>query len=126
MDNQIKRKVLFLLGCIPVRLILAYLISKSIVNKTLQNLITVLLLGISIGFALIYIFKLRDTGLEVFGDKIWWDHLRPIHSFMYGLAAYLLYNNSDKASLVILIDTFIGLGAYLMKNYVILKSWNIY
>jgi hypothetical protein len=113
MDNNLKRRILFLLGCIPTRLLFAYIINKSILdkNETLQNIITILLLGISVGFALIYIFKLRETGPEVFGDKIWWNHLRPIHSIMYGLAAL----NYDKASLIIVIDTLIGLGAYLLK-----------
>jgi hypothetical protein len=117
MDNQLKRRFLFLLGCIPTRLFLAYLINKSILDKNLvlQKIITVILASISIGFAIIYIFKLRETGPEVFGDKIWWNHLRPIHSFMYGLAAYLLYNNNNGSSLIIVMDTFIGLSAYLMK-----------
>ena len=29
--------------------------------------------------------NLRKTGLEVFGDKIWWNNLRPIHGILYGL-----------------------------------------
>lgn len=119
MDNAIKRRILFLLGCIPTRFFLAYTLRYSVsknTNPIIHKILILLLTCISIGFAVIYIFNLRDTGAEVFGDKIWWNHLRPVHSLMYGLAGFLLYfNNIEMSSLVIFIDTLIGLTAHLTK-----------
>ena len=43
--------------------------------------------GISIGFFTIWAFGLRKTGAEVFGARIWWNDLRPVHALLYALFA---------------------------------------
>lgn len=45
-------------------------------------------LFIGIGFITLYTFGWRKTGREVFGDKIWWNDLRPLHGTLYLLFAY--------------------------------------
>ena len=108
MDNLSKRLILFLVGCIGTRFSLAYFI-KTHDNKY-RNILIGLLCIIGMGFIYIYMNNLRKTGIEVFGDKIWWNDLRPLHGVLYLLAATLLYNNNNKdAYLIIFIDTLIGL-----------------
>ncbi len=63
---------------------------------------------ISFGFAYIYWFKLRETGSETFGERIWWNDLRPVHSFLYFLFAYLALTHPDIAWIALAIDVFIG------------------
>ena len=42
----------------------------------------------AIGFIYIYFTGIRQSGLETFGDKIWWNNLRPIYAILYCLFAY--------------------------------------
>lgn len=101
-----KRIFLFLVLCIPSRLLLTYLTYKQLVPG-------LLLLGIGVSFWLIYLLGLRKTGAETFGDTIWWDNLRPIHGTNYIIAGitgryeYLLF------------DTIVGLMAFLFHHNLI-------
>jgi hypothetical protein len=110
MNNLSKRLFLFLIGCIGARFSLTYLIKTH--NIKYRNMLIGLLCLIGIGFLYIYINDLRKTGIEVFGDKIWWNHLRPIHGILYLLTAIFLYNNNKDAYLIIFTDTLIGLIAF--------------
>lgn len=109
-----KRVLLFLLGCIPTRLLITY-IAKT--HLELLPYMAVIAAITSIGFMSIYIFKLRKTGPEVFGDVIWWDSLRPIHSILWGLFAYLAFTNNKDAWKISLFDTLFGLISYIIHNY---------
>ena len=42
----------------------------------------------AIGFIYIYLTGIRQSCPETFGDKIWWNNLRPIHEILYCLFAY--------------------------------------
>ena len=61
------------------------------------------------GFLYIYLGGIRKTGGETFGQKIWWDKLRPIHAFMFYLFAYLAITKNKKAYLVLFTDAMLGL-----------------
>lgn len=81
---------------------------------------------ISIGFAYIYIFNKRKTGNETFGKKIWWNNLRPIHSLLYLIFAYLAINKKKTAYIPLLFDVIIGLISFLIYHYSIgsfVKLW---
>ena len=101
-----KRIFLFLVFCIPSRLLLTYLTYKHLVHG-------LLLVCIGISFWLIYLLGLREKGLETFGEKIWWNNLRPIHGTNYiisgitGRYEYLLF------------DTLIGLFSFLSHHNII-------
>lgn len=118
-----KRFLLFLLGCIPSRLLISYLAFISNKNQILKIILSLFLLSISISFILIYIFKLRDTGLETMGNKIWWNSLRPLHGLLYGLSGLIiLFNLFNKksniySSLILLLDTLIGLISFIIFHY---------
>lgn len=100
MNNIQKRFLLFLLGCIPTRLAITYL-AKTISIQYLPILGYLALIP-AIGFAYLYLSGTRKTGAEVFGDKIWWNDLRPIHSLFYFLFAYNAINKVKNAWLYLL------------------------
>ena len=66
-------------------------------------------------FYILFIGK-RDTGREVFGEKIWWNSLRPIHMILWALFAYLAITGSRNAWIVLLIDTMFGLASFLIHH----------
>lgn len=84
------RRILFIFGCLPLRMFIANL------ARTRIDLLPWMALGataISIGFFTIWAFGLRKTGPEVFGARIWWNDLRPVHALLYGLFAWAAVNN---------------------------------
>lgn len=114
MNNIQKRFLLFLLGCIPTRIFLVLLST----NKIFLPIIGYLALVIAIGFFYLYISGSRKTGPEVFGDKIWWNYLRPIHGILY----FLFFINAtiyhNPLSYVYLIaDVIIGLISFIIYHY---------
>ena len=66
----------------------------------------------AIGFAVIYMGGYRKTGLEVAGEKIWWNDMRPVHSALYGLFAYSAITKNAHAWIFLLMDTLLGLGNF--------------
>ena len=71
----------------------------------------------AIGFIIIYLTKSRTTGAEVFGGKIWWNDLRPIHSLLYGLFAYNAINQKKSSWIYLLVDVIIGLLSFVIHHY---------
>jgi len=114
MDNIHKRFLLFLIGCIGTRTLFVF-IAKNIRSDYLPYLGYLAMLP-AIGMLYIYITKSRPTGPEVFGDKIWWDSLRPVHSLLYGLFAYHAINQNANSYKYLLADVSIGLIAFLMHH----------
>ena len=68
----------------------------------------------AIGFMLIYIFKLRQTGPEVSGELIWWDELRPLHALLWGTFAYLALKSNLNAWKVLMTDTMVGFFSFVI------------
>lgn len=116
MINPLKiRFFLFLVFCIGSRLLLTA-ISAVASGWVLTLLGMVALLPVIGWFYIIFIGK-RDTGMEVFGEKIWWKSLRPIHMLLWGLFAYLAINRNRNSWIVLLIDTLFGLSAFLIHHW---------
>jgi len=103
--------LLFLIGCIGTRTLLAVL-AKNISPDYLP-LMGVGGLAISFGLMYFYLSGTRTTGPETFGDKIWWNHLRPVHSTLYLLFAILAFQKSKYAWVPLAIDVCIGIVAFL-------------
>jgi hypothetical protein len=106
---ETKRYLLFLLGCIGTRLLLtwfSYFLNFNLILPIITGLI-------SIGFITIYLTGIRKTGAEVFGEKIWWNSLRPIHGLLYLLFTLLYLKGYNNAWIILLVDTLIGLTAFL-------------
>ena len=115
MNTIQKRFTLFLFGCIGLRSLLVY-IAKTTDVKYLQ-LMGYLAIIPAIGFSYIFLTGSRKTGGEVFGGKIWWNKLRPVHAILYGLFAYNAINKNKQAWIYLLIDVIIGLISFIGYHY---------
>ncbi len=105
-----KRMLLFVVGCLGARLLLAY-IAKT-VSKDWLRILGYLALIPAAGFLYIYLTGSRKTGAEVFGDRIWWNSLRPIHAVLYLLFAILAIAQYTCAWKVLLADVILGAIAF--------------
>jgi hypothetical protein len=115
--NQLQKRILlFLIGCIGVRSLFV-IIAKTINTNYLKYLGYLAVLP-AIGFMYIYITGTRDSGPETFGDKIWWNNLRPIHAILYLLFAYNAIIGNKQAWIYLLIDVVFGLISFLLYHYV--------
>lgn len=115
MNTIQKRFLLFLIGCIGTRSLFV-LLAKNAGTKYLPLLGYLALLP-AIGFIYIYLTGSRTTGAEVFGEKIWWNDLRPIHSLLYFLFAYNAIKGNTDSWVYLLIDVVFGLLSFLIFHY---------
>ena len=108
--------LMFLIGCIGARFLFV-IIAMYISTKYLKYLGYLALLPAT-GFMYIYLTGARKTGVGAFGEKIWWTHLRPIHSILYFLFAYNAIIGNKHAWIYLLADVSIGLIGFLIQHYV--------
>jgi ABC-type iron transport system FetAB permease component len=114
--NTIQRRfTLFLFGCIFVRVLITIL-AKQIDPSYLPYMGFIALFP-AFGFLFIFLTGSRKTGLEVEGDKIWWNCLRPLHSLLYFLFAYNAIFKNPNSWQFLAIDVSIGLISFLMYHY---------
>ncbi len=100
---------LFLLGCIPVRVLFIYL-STVLPGKTIS--LPFLLMGL--GFLFLYFTNGRMNAPESSTGKTWWAKLRIFHGLLYVSAAVLAFNESKFVWVPLLIDVVFGFIAYLV------------
>jgi hypothetical protein len=110
-NNLQKRFLLFLIGCIGTRSLFVYLAKTA--SKTILKYMGFIATLIGLGFFYIFLTNSRTTGPEVFGDKIWWNNLRPIHGLLYLLFAYNAIQGNRNSWIYLLIDVLIGLFSFL-------------
>jgi hypothetical protein len=115
MNNIQKRFLLFLIGCIGMRALFVFIAKKS--NVTYLPYLGYSALLPAFGFAYIYLTGSRKRGEEVFGEKIWWNDLRPLHSLLYFLFAYNAIIGNKNSWIYLLIDVIIGLFSFLVFHY---------
>lgn len=115
MNNIQKRFLLFLVGCIGLRTLFV-IIAKNISVTYLKYLGYAAILP-AVGFMYIFLSGTRKTGSEVFGEKIWWNDLRPIHSLLYLLFAYNAITGNTQSWIYLLVDVLIGLVAFINFHY---------
>lgn len=116
MNHLQQRFLMFLIGCIGVRSLFV-VIAKYIDPKYLKYLGYLALLP-AIGFMYIYVTGSRKTGAEVFGEDIWWNNLRPVHSILYFLFAYNAIIGNNQSWIYLLVDVLIGLISFLIHHSV--------
>jgi hypothetical protein len=115
MNTIQKRFLLFLFGCIGTRSLFVYL--AKIASKTYLQYMGYIAILPAIGFIYLFLSGSRKTGAEVFGDKIWWNDLRPLHGLLYSLFAYNAITGNNFAWIYLLIDVIIGLISFLVFHY---------
>ena len=116
MTNLHKRFLLFLLLCIPTRFMMAYA-AKQASSKTL-NLMGWIALLPACGFMYIYLTNSRKTGGETFGEQIWWNSLRPIHSLFYFAFAFLALKDVKFAYKALVLDLILGFVSFTTKHLI--------
>lgn len=105
--------LLFIFVCMGIRLSMAYL-AKRISGKYLQ-LMGYIMTVPSFGFAYIYVTGNRKEG--GFGQKAWWNDLRPVHSVLYGLFAWNAINKRSYSWIFLFADAIFGLISFLTHYY---------
>jgi len=115
MNTITKRMLLFLVACIGTRSFLV-LLSKNLPVDMLPFAGYIALLP-AFGFAYLYLTGSRKTGPEVFGEKIWWDDLRPVHSLLYFSFAIGAIQKNKRAWLFLLFDVLLGLASFLIYHF---------
>lgn len=102
--------LLFTVGCLPARLLLALVVLHW--TALPEKAAAALALATAAGFTVIYLLGLRRYGRETFGDPIWWDHLRPLHAAAYAAVAALLWRgHRGSAAAVLFLDAGVGIAA---------------
>ena len=114
MNNIQLRFILFLGLCIVIRIIFV-LIAKYI-NRNLLPYLGIISLIPALGFIIIYLGNYRKKGGEVFGDKIWWNDLRPLHSLLYFTFSYMALTNTPNAYKALILDALIGFISFTLHH----------
>ena len=106
---SLSRALLFWIGCIGTRSLAAWVAYAAPRFLPYMGAIAAV---IAAGFLSIYLGGLRTTGPEVFGARIWWNDLRPIHATLYGVFAYAALKGNSNAWIVLATDTLLGALAW--------------
>lgn len=107
-------KLLFLFGCIPVRLLIAALTYK--IDEKYLPYLAVVFLAIGISFIYLYLSNSRLKAPEA-GGETWWKNLRPIHGMLYITAGIYALKKSRTAAILLVVDVIFGLAAFIQHNY---------
>lgn len=104
------RAALFLIGCMGSRAALAY--AAHAAPEWALRAMGVAGLLVAAAFFAIFAGGWRSTGPEVFGDRIWWDDLRPVHGGLYLAFAALALRGRRAAWVPLALDVAVGLAAF--------------
>lgn len=105
----------FLVGCVGSRILFS--LALQFAPEILLSLLCGLCIVISVGFMIVWATGIRQKK-GAFDNPIWWNPLRLVHASMYILTAWFLFTKKQYlASTVILLDTSIGMLAYLINHY---------
>ena len=110
-----KRVMLFLLACIPARIILASI--PCYINKKYLRCYGLVLLVLSLGFLYLYFNNLRLNAPEG-GGKTWWSQYRLIHGLLYLSAAIYAIQEKRTAWVPLTIDVAFGLGLFIQHHFI--------
>lgn len=110
--DKIKIILYFLFGCMFARLLMVYI--AKIININYLPYYGVITLIISVMFLKNYINNYNfETGF--FGNKVWWNNNRLIHSLLYFIFSIMAFYKNKKAWIVLLIDALFGLITFIFK-----------
>ena len=102
-----KSILLFLLGCIPFRILMA--IAPKILEKDYLPYYGIILLTIALGF-------LYLEAPEA-GGKTWWANLRIVHGLLYLIASILALQSNSDAWIPLAMDVFFGLFSFINHHF---------
>ena len=118
-----ERILTFLFGCILLRSIFVYL-AYFFKNKHEYFLYLLAIVCFFIGLSMILIYfgvgrESADKQLLGWNDDdsvLWWNDLRPIHGSLFILFAILTALNYDNTWIILLVDTLIGISAWIIHH----------
>lgn len=87
-------------------------------NGKLLKLLAIIGSIISFGFMFIYITGIRNTGVETMGRPIWWNHLRPVHSFFFASFAIMAFIGNKNAHIPLALDVIVGFSSFVAKYFI--------
>lgn len=109
------RLLLFLLACIPARIILA--IIPCYINFNYIRYYGFALLMVSLGFLYLYFNNLRLNAREG-GGKTWWYQHRLMHGLLYLAASIYAIQKNRLAWVPLTIDVAFGLGLFIQHHFI--------
>jgi|TARA_B110000967_G_C18600121_1_gene418787 hypothetical protein len=107
-----KRTLLFLLACIPARIILALL--PLYIESSYLPYYGLLLLIPTLGFLYLYFNNLRLNAVEA-GGHTWWADYRLIHGLLYLCASIYALQEKILAWIPLTIDVVLGLVLFIIR-----------
>ena len=113
MLTEKKRIILFLLGCIGARIILAIL--PLYLSKIWLPYFGFIILIIACSFLYLYFTNGRLKAPEG-GGNTWWAKFRLIHGLLYLTSAIYLFQKERVASLPLFIDVILGLILFTLNK----------
>ena len=112
MENFKKTLILFLLGCIPLRIL--FVVIAKMVNVKYLPYLGILALGPSLGFLFLH-FNSSYRTKGVFGQTAWWNRL--VHGLLYlAFAVFAILGNLN-AYLFLLIDVIYGFSGFIYYHW---------
>ena len=109
---KIKIILYFFFGCMFARLLMVYI--AKIININYLPYYGVITFIISVMFLKNYINNSNfETGF--FGNRVWWNNNRLIHSLLYFIFSIMAFYKNKKAWIVLLIDALFGLITFIFK-----------
>lgn len=114
MNDLFKRRLLFLAGCVPVRVLMVYMAAH--LKPPYIQWMAIAVLAPIIGFLYLYITNSRLTATETYGAKIWWHQLRIVHALLYTWFVVDVFAGKPNAYLPLAIDLVIGLTAFIIVH----------
>lgn len=115
--NNNKIIIYFLFGCIVTRLIMVYI--AKIINFNYLPYFGIITLFISIMFLKNYLYSYKNhIELGFFGNKIWWNNNRLIHSLLYFIFSIMAFYKNKNSWIILLIDTLFGLITFIFKYFI--------
>lgn len=99
--------------CLLTRFSIA-IIAKTITTNYLPYMAIITSI-ISLGFLRGYLLNSPKIGF--FGNKVWWQDYRILHSFNYALFSLLAFSKNNNSWIVLFIDASLGLLFFINKYF---------
>ena len=112
---MIKKISYYFFICILVRLILTFLVYKNYKNNFRYFLILFYLIA---GSGLLIQYIKNGRVISIFGEKVWWQNYRIIHTIIFYSVSYLLYKKNSNSWKLLLLDTLISRFGHIKHNYI--------
>lgn len=104
----------FWLGCLGSRASIAVICAVWGHIFWIKFALMIFSVSVALGLFSLWYFDLRKNGIEASGE-IWWNHLRPVHAFLWLVVGILLYSGKNTwASYVICVDVVLAVYARLV------------